>query len=478
MSALAYLFCAPPAEEKQEQPAAPTTFSIGRAPVSTLNRRQRIAEAKRKRINKQRALRRAASALERPVTYGRLRHEPPMRQGPPIKEAPITYEFSFSPDRWLLTDRGIPSPAIIFLMGAGKTFVQIYMNIIIKKRRQQNHFAKYNCYMTTEPEIPVLKSYLEIAIKNQSLIRSFRRLACAWIRRKLTMKNTEDLVTGEIPVVPVRIVDWSSRSLYTFEARTIARDTITRLTMSHCDFFPWPKLPRNPYTNQELTEAQFYSIAQQLRAAGETHWSIEALYSSKYSLEEYERDMYSKIKRTIHNSVFANPCGDLAKRILLDYIEEEHDQHKMPYENEIYEWAVENASHHHSIHSWRIQCSKSYKIIHFPTEKEKDDKEKESIDAATRRLCVYPGPLIEKYNAVHEKKYVKREDRLPSASQIVEIISASASSASYSTIYFIGSSVDEEEEEEEQEEQDHALAPSASLFTDTDDGEDSSSEAD
>ena len=51
-------------------------------------------------------------------------------------------------------------------------------------------------------------------------------------------------------------------------------------------------------------------------------------------------------------------------------------------------------------------------MAHFPSDKANDDKEKEKIDAATKRLCVYPGPLVESYNAVHEKKYVKLEDRV------------------------------------------------------------------
>lgn len=394
MSALTYLFCAPPAEELLvEQTSSSPAFSIGHVPVSTLSRRQRIAEAKKKKQAKRRALRKK--------TPLQLTLVPP----------PARFAFDFTAKRWMLSDRGVPTGTISFLMNAGKTFPEIYMHIMAKKRRQQNHFLRYNCYMSTEPAISLLNNYLQVANKNQGLIRRFRCLAHRWMRSKLTVKNTEDLVTGEVPVIPVRLVDWRTRSIYVFEARTMTRDIVTRLTMSHCDFFPWPKLPRNPYTNEQLTEAQFYSVARQLRAAGETHWAIEALYSAKYKLAEFERDMYSKLKRTIHNSVFANPCGDVAKRILLEYIEEEHKEHKMLFEAEIYEWAVEHLAHHFSLHKWRVECTKYYSIIHFPGEKEKDDKEKERIDAATRRLCAFPAPLVQKYNAVHEKKYVKLEDR-------------------------------------------------------------------
>jgi hypothetical protein len=334
------------------------------------------------------------------------------------------YDFNFAPaKRWLLSNHGMPFAVSMFLSNAGNTFVEIYKTIMTKKRRQQNYFLRYNCYTTSEPSISLLNIYMKAAVKNQGLVRRFRCLARRWMLSKLTTKNTEDLVTGEAPTCPVRLIDWQRRSVYVFEARTIARDIVSRLTMSHYDFFPWPQAPRNPYTNETITEGQFYSVAQQLRAAGQTHWSIEALYSTKYKIAEFERDMYSKLKRTIHNSVFANPCGDVAKRILLEYIEEEHGEHKIPYEADIYTWAIENDAHHFSMHKWRIQCTKYYTIIHFPTEKEKDDKEKEKIDEATLGLCAYPAALVERYNAVHEKKYVNlAEKAADSAAREVSII--------------------------------------------------------
>lgn len=399
MSALTYLFCAAPAEEHTVQsPVSVSSFSMGLGPISTLSRRERIAEAKQKRMRM------------------RMRIRMQMQRRHPVLPAtfflkPIMFKIDFSRKNWLLSVHGIHFRAVHFLMNAGNTFPEIYITIMRKKRRQQNHFLRYKTYLPNEPSIPLLNEYKQIAMKNQAMIRSFRCIARRWMRSKLTMKNTEDLVTGEIPVVPLRLVDWRTRSTYVFEARTIARDSITRLTLSRCDFFPSPKLPRNPYTNEILTEGQFYSLVRQLRAAGETHWSIEALYSAKYNLVEFDGDMYSKIKRTIHNSVFANPCGDVGKRILLEYISEEHDYHKQPYEEDIYEWAIENAAHHYTIHAWRVQCKRYYSVVHFPEGPDKDLKEKQEIDSATKRLCAFPAALVEKYDAVHEKKYVKLEDR-------------------------------------------------------------------
>jgi len=402
----------------------------------------RIAEMKRKKVKK--------SVKKRPVPRFLL---------------PVVPVVPSVPRGWLLSHDGIPYAVSTFLEGAGKKFTEIYKTIIAKKQRQKQYFLRYNSYSTFYPAIPLLNIFMQVAVKNQKLIRTFRCIARRFMRSKLTMKNTEDLVTGDIPVTPVWLVDWRSRSKYVFEARTLLRDIVTRLTMSYCDFFPGPKMPRNPYTNEDLTEGQFYSVAQQLKAVGQSHWAIDALYTAKYNLDEFERDMYSKIKRTIHNSIFANPGGDLAKRILLEYIEEEHEHHIIPYEADIYTWAVENLSHHFSIHKWRIQCAKYYSIVHFPTEKAKDDVEKEKIDEATKILCAYPVNLVEKYESAKEKKYVKVEDRRTATSYAIQTyISA--------YVYEYGG---EEETETETETEEALLEPLATLFTDDND---SPSEAD
>jgi hypothetical protein len=332
------------------------------------------------------------------------------------------YEFIVREKRWLLQERGVPFPALAFLFSAGETFPQIFKTIIAKKRKQARHFEKYKCFLTTEPAIPLLNLSMKIAQKNQALRSTLGSLARCLIRSKLTPKNTEDLMTGEIPVCPISLVDMKTRSHYTFEASTILRDMVARLSMSHCTFFPNPKKPRNPYTNEILSEGQFYSVAQQLRRSGTTHWTIEALYSSKYNLKEFEADMYTKLKRCIHNSIFANPSSDVAKEVLLEYIEDEHSHHKKIYEREIYEWALEHMSHHFRVHEWRIQCGKFYKMVHFPDTKD-DVKTKITIDAATQRLCMLPALLIKEYETAHKKTYIPLLDRV-SVVQLHTIINA------------------------------------------------------
>lgn len=436
MSALTHLFCAPP--PTVAKPLA-EGFSLGYVPSRKPSLSMKLktkgktkAKPKAKKVAKPRAKKpQALSFGQQWIAYHGEYNEVEfrkdfaayklaMKQKVSIAAAVAAYPFT-RPKEWMIL-RAAPPNMRDYLNTLGKTFIEVFMAIIKQKRSQRKLFYEWKEYDPEMLSIPLLNSYMELAMKNERARKAFCALARAWKRSKLELKNTEDLMTGEAPVVPIRLVDWATRSTYSFEAKTMARDIITRLTLSHCDFFPWPKEPRNPYTNTLLTEGQFYSVAQQLRAAGETHWTIEGLYSAKYKIKEFERDMYTKIKRHIHNRIFANPAGETAKEVLLDYIQDEHEAHKMDYEKEVYEWAIETCSHHHKIHEWRVQCAKHYTVQHFPGEEKADALEKERIDAATSRLCAPPLALIHKYDEAHEKKYVRLADRHTYEEAYVEVI--------------------------------------------------------
>lgn len=382
------------------QPVTAQVFSMGHSPTYVASRRERLRSKKETDAEKLRKKNR----LNRRKTV--------------VVKSSQQYRFTLHPKRWLLSDRDVPMDASIFFYMAEQTFQSIYENIMDCMLKQKAHFKKYKKYLDDKPSISSYINFLHIARKNQELHRAFGCLARRWIRSKLTLKNTEDLLTGEPPLQPVRIISWSTRSIYTFEANTIAKDIISRLLMSYYTFFPSPKLPRNPYTNEHLTEAEFYSLVSQLRKYGMTHWSIEALYSTNFDIKQFETDMYPKIKRHIHKSIFTNPYSDIAKEVLLEFIEDQHADNKKTYEEDIYTWAVNEKSRLPLIHRWWKQCSLFYKIRHFPKGEREDKKLLDSVYDATDTLCESPDRLIEKYDEVHDKKYEKLEDREISAALI------------------------------------------------------------
>ena len=394
------------------QPVSDHVFSMGHSPTYVASRRERLRSKKEAEAEKLRK------------KNMRNRRKPIYLKNP--------YEFKLHQKRWLLSDRDVPVDASIFFYMAGQTFQSIYEKIMDSIFKQNAHFKQYNKYLDGKPLIATLLFYQRIARNNQRLHRAFGCLARRWIRSKLTLKNTEDLLTGEPPLQPVTIISWSARSIYTFEANTIAKDIISRLLMSYYTFFPSPKLPRNPYTNEHLMEADFYSVVSQLRKYGITHWSIEALYSTNFDIKLFEIDMYSKIKRHIHKSIFTNPYSDTAKEVLLEFIEDQHVDNKRTYEEDVYKWAVNEKHRLPLIHKWWEQCSLFYKIRHFHKGTNDDKGLLQRVYEESETLCEPPDRLIEKYNEVHEKKYETLEDREISAALI----------SSYRIVYTTGPIID------------------------------------
>jgi hypothetical protein len=84
-------------------------------------------------------------------------------------------------------------------------------------------------------------------------------------------------------------------------------------------------MPRNPYTNLDLTQAQFFSIVKQLRRTGTMHWVVEALYSVQYNMERFKQQFSEPVKRLILTKQFANLKTPETIDIIFDFIEDQHD---------------------------------------------------------------------------------------------------------------------------------------------------------
>jgi hypothetical protein len=291
-----------------------------------------------------------------------------------VRRPEYTPKFIIKNRRWLLLPQ-VPMYVSIFMYHAGDNLTEILETI--QRRRKQKH------------DVEKMKYMMVIARKNQRVRTAFGALARRWIRSRLQAGNDEDLVTGCSPVQPMVLTDWKNRRRYVFEPQTIMKDMVTRLQMSHCTLFPKPKFPRNPYTNTDMTAGQFFSLVKQLRAAGFAHWTVEALYSVEYNLKIYEQEMYFKLKNTILHGLFSNHRDAAGIELVLEFIEDEHQGHRLHCDDELYKWALENVPSHHHIVAWRNLCYKHYKIGNtIPPHPDAD-----SIALESRYLCRKPYEL-------------------------------------------------------------------------------------
>jgi len=272
---------------------------------------------------------------------------------------------------------------------AGKTVPQVMHNV-------NRHVFHSNRLKHMNPRIhpSTYATYRHLLIKNQLLRNAFGALARRWIRsKKIRQGNEEDLMTGEAPKMPIILEDFENRWQYTFEPSTILRDMVSRLLLSTAIVFPSPKLPRNPYTNTDMTQGQFLSIVQQLRAIGKAHWALEGLYSVQYDIEQFSKDMHFKLRSAIIHNIFSNPKDSSAKELILDFIEDEYENHEQVYDHAVYKWAIENVPESHHMQDWRKLCYEQHRLPYSAT----PTKESIAIEEKTKRLCIIPAWLLEKY---------------------------------------------------------------------------------
>jgi hypothetical protein len=281
--------------------------------------------------------------------------------------------------------------ASTYLFNAGNTVPEV-----MQKLHSDIRSRKRNNYVGCPTHPSTYLKFRAIMLLNQKVKRAFAALARRWIRaKKMRQGNDDDLLTGEPPKKPIVLEDFKGRWQYTFEPSTIARDMISRLSMSIPNtVYPTPKLPRNPYTNQDMTEGQFYSVLQQLRACGKSHWALEALYSLQYNITRFESQMYMKLRSTVITNLFANPNNTAVNDILLHYIRDEYEHHKIYCDYLFYEWAIEHHNKSPHIQKWRTLCYETYRL---GPNKPDDSPEMKEIAKKSLPLCAPPWSLMEKY---------------------------------------------------------------------------------
>lgn len=278
-----------------------------------------------------------------------------------------------------------------YLFHAGNTVPEV-----MQKLHNDIRFRKQNEYVGCPTHPSTYLKFRAIMLLNQKVKLAFAALARRWIRsKKMRQGNDDDLLTGEPPKNPIVLEDFKGRWKYAFEPSTIARDMISRLTLSIPNtVYPNSMLPRNPYTNQEMTEGQFYSVLQQLRACGKSHWALEALYSLQYNITRFESQMYMKLRSTVITNLFANPNNTAANDILLHFIRDEYAHHEIYCDYLFYEWAIEHHNKSPHIQQWRALCYETYRL---GPNKPDDSPEMKEIAKKSLPLCAPPRTMMNKY---------------------------------------------------------------------------------
>lgn len=324
----------------------------------------------------------------------------------PLK--PPTYRFTRYP--WLLTNPK-DALALVAIVQAVDPDNKEYTTITPILKFLKNEFRQQKMLYPSRIRYPGSQQQILTSIcqaiqhvkKNQRQLMAFRTLAHKWLlKRRFKAGNDEDLVTGEAPKKPVTLTIWSERRTYTFEATTIRRDMLERL-FQHSYLFPKYLAPRNPYTNCEMTSTQFSSVISQLRAAGLSHWAFEGLLKCKYDMEKFKAMFAEPVKRELIAKHFNNVSPETID-IVIDFMDDQHDENEKYFDSTLYRWAFENSGRHQKITKWVSLCRRYHEAIVNLRDRQELGKEILEIRTACLTLCSYPLDLEDLRNEQRKKQ--------------------------------------------------------------------------
>jgi hypothetical protein len=263
----------------------------------------------------------------------------------------------------------------------------------------ENPFTKY---ATTFKKVPffgitkgLVKDLEELLSKSMRVRIAFKNLLRIWIAKRVMKQASDvDVVTLDPPQKPVSVWDWKSRKIYTFEARTILID-IQRRILTHEGLFPVSKLPRNPYTNLELTVGQLFHCYEQLKGYQLTHWTLEQLRVANFSWFDFLNAQATSLRMAALKSIYKDQTSEDFRAYVLDFIEAEHENNGIHCASLTYAWALIHRPEDTLVQKWKNLC---YKFYHYSIIY-RDSPLKESllekvVYAVAKKYCGQPVHLI------------------------------------------------------------------------------------
>lgn len=325
------------------------------------------------------------------------------------------------PTGWLLrTDLGLCET---IMLNNRKTITAV-LHHLNQLSHDSNKYSTINQFCPTPiAKRNMINRCIILASDNQRMRTAFQNLARRWLMKHIKHSNEEDLHTGEVPKKLVTIYDWKKRCVYNFEAATILRDMTSRL-MNHSYLFPKFLLPRNPYTNIDLSMLEFYAVMKQLRAHGLTNWKLEALLETRYNMAAFKEKFADSVRHEIIDRQFNDLSSEETIDIILEFVEDQHAIHGCAFNRFIYRWILENTKCTSVRILFWIKTCKKYNMLsatcHDPHVL---FHELTDLELTTKKFCSPPIELIRKREAQFKKALLPTDDAIEDLEGLIASLS-------------------------------------------------------
>jgi hypothetical protein len=371
----------------------------------------------------------------------------PGRRGIPETSISSTYESSFSSaptmslaDRWSLigtriedimqrptvkkevvekvVHRPSPDPKVFPLIGSydrvtSSVLEKLPSNIRMARRKLQIILtpptANTTKFFPWTPE--QIKELYQVYQKQIRFRFQMKRLVLHYLQRKSKVMNETDPITMEPPTQVISLYAPNMKSIYQFEARSLAHHWTT-LLLGHDDFFVEPRFPTNPLTNLPVDILSLKNAITSLRQYGHLNWVLESFASCKFNPSKWEL----QFDQPLRIEAIRSTLRDKDSRDRLDYLVEFAD--KQFYENmvsfnkHLFTWLFKEHPMSHYERSWETLCAQYYINKITTTNSEMLERLQEAIVVKSKRLMDIPPEIKEAWDKVRPRIRLTRSRAL------------------------------------------------------------------
>jgi len=364
----------------------------------------------------------------------------PGRRGVPEISISSTYQSSFTPtmslaDRWSLIGARMedimqrpimkkvvekvvhhpsPDPKVYPLIGSyDRVTTAILHKLPLNLRLAQRKLH----IMLTPPTAKAMKFFpwtpeqineLHQLFQQQIRFRfQMKRLVLRYLQKKSKVMNETDPITMEVPIEPVSLYAPNVKSIYQFEAKSLAHHWTT-LLLGHDDFFVEPRFPTNPYTNLPVDILSLKNAIASLRRHGHLNWILESFAFCKFNPTKWEVQFEHPLKIEAIRSTLRDKSSRDRLDYLVEFADKQFYEHLVSFNKNLFTWMFKEYPMSQYERSWETLCAQYYINRMTTSNTEILERLEEAILTKSKRLMDVPVEIKEAWEKTRTRVRLTR----------------------------------------------------------------------
>lgn len=260
-----------------------------------------------------------------------------------------------------------------------------------------------------------IKDLYEVFQRQVRFRFQMKRLVLHYLQRKSKLMNETDPITLEPPVQPVSLYSPNVKSIYQFEAKSLAHHWTT-LLLGHDDFFIEPRFPTNPYTNLPVDCLNLKNTIASLRRHGHLNWILESFASCKFNSTKWEVQFEHPLKIEAIRSTLRDKDSRDRLEYLVEFADKQFYEHMVTFNKNLFTWMFKEYPMSHYERSWETLCEQYYINRTTVSNTEILTRLQEAIVMKSKRLMDVPLEIKEAWEKTRTRIRLTRTHRInPSA---------------------------------------------------------------